>query len=246
MNFFSFVENPFTNEAKLDYKQLYWVAYEQQRLADIYSQTGATAQQQLGQGRQDVMGALGLAGQQAGQYLGQARGDVKQSIGQGRGDVLSQLQVGRGDVRASTEQGIGAIQAGTDAATGRLDPYAQTGQGALNVEAARAGAYGPEAQAQAFADYQSSPGQQWFQDQQEEALLRNASATGGLRGGSTQTALQEQAMGRASTNYQQDLMNLRSLGERGQAAAGQQGQFESVGGRLKVSYTVNKAVNSQD
>ena len=34
MNLFSFVDNPFTNEASIDYKKLYSVAYEQQRLAD--------------------------------------------------------------------------------------------------------------------------------------------------------------------------------------------------------------------
>lgn len=34
LNFYSFVKNPFTNEAYIDYKLLYEMAYEQQRLAD--------------------------------------------------------------------------------------------------------------------------------------------------------------------------------------------------------------------
>jgi len=34
MNLFSFVDNPFTDNAKIDYKKLYEISYEQQRLAD--------------------------------------------------------------------------------------------------------------------------------------------------------------------------------------------------------------------
>jgi len=73
------------------------------------------------------------------------------------------------------------------------------------------GVLGPERQAEAYANFNESEGQQYLRDQQEESLLRNAAAIGGLGGGRVRSALQEQAYGRAATNDQRYLDNINRL-----------------------------------
>lgn len=176
--------------------------------------TGSALAQQgaLRQGAQDAFGIVGGAFDQA------------------RGDVTGQLGAGLGALRAGVATGRGDISSARDAAIGYLDPYESTGQAALQREAALSGALGPEAQQAAFDAYTESPGQQFFRDRQEQALLRNAAATGQTGSGNVLTALQEQAQGIAAQNYQQDLENLRSLAGRGQQAATTQGGYQQQAG----------------
>jgi len=131
----------------------------------------------------------------------------------------------------------GVIDEAAGAGLGYFEPYRGAGEGAVNLEAAFTGALGPEAQAEAFANYSESPGQKFSRERQEQSLLRNQSATGGLGGGNILTALQEQAAGIASQNYNQDLSNLRSLAGRGQQAAGSSAGLEQWrGGGLSNVY----------
>ena len=67
--------------------------------------------------------------------------------------------------------------------------YAEIGPRSLDKQTAILGLDGPEAQAQAIAELESSPLFQSQIAQGEDAILQNASATGGLRGGNTQGAL---------------------------------------------------------
>jgi hypothetical protein len=60
---------------------------------------------------------------------------------------------------------------------------------ALQAQMAALGLSGPEAQQEYVAQQEQSPAFQALARQQEEALLQNASATGGLRGGNVQGAL---------------------------------------------------------
>ncbi|MCP4353335.1 MAG: hypothetical protein GY795_48420, partial [Desulfobacterales bacterium] len=149
-----------------------------------------------------------------------ARNDIGSGLSSSLSGLRSGLSTGRGDI---TQTSKGAIN--------RFNPYEETGRSALDKEAAFSGALGAEAQAEAFADYQASPGQKWLQQQQEQSLIRNAAATGGTQSGNVLSALQEQAAGRAAQNYQQDLGNLRSLAQRGQSAAGSQAGVQSQAGR---------------
>lgn len=160
----------------------------------------------------------------------QALGSVNQGFNQARGDITGQLDAGLSALRSGVATGRGDITSARDAAIGYLDPYQSAGQSALDREAALTGALGAEAQQAAFDEYNLSPGQQYFRDQQEQALLRNQSATGGLGSGNVLTALQEQAQGIASQQYQQDLENLRSLAGRGQQAATTQGGYQQTAG----------------
>jgi hypothetical protein len=80
------------------------------------------------------------------------------------------------------------VQAGTGAIS-QFQPFQQAGAQAFQQQQALAGLLGPEAQRQAIAGIETSPGFQANVRQGEEALLQRASATGGLRGGNIQAAL---------------------------------------------------------
>ena len=80
------------------------------------------------------------------------------------------------------------VSAGTGA-IGEFQPFQQAGQQAFQQQQALAGLLGPDAQRQAIAGIEQSPGFQANVQQGEEALLQRASATGGLRGGNIQAAL---------------------------------------------------------
>ena len=80
------------------------------------------------------------------------------------------------------------VQAGTGAIT-QFQPFQQAGQEAFQKQQALAGLLGPEAQQKAIAAIEGGAGYQAQIQAGEEALLQNASATGGLRGGNIQAAL---------------------------------------------------------
>lgn len=121
-----------------------------------------------------------------------------------------------------------------DATQANLQPFQDAGVGALTQQQALLGLSGQEAQQAAYTGLEESAGQRFLRDRQERALLRNASATGGLGGGNVQTALQQQAMGFA----QQDIQN--QFGRLGQLA-GQGQQAVTTGGQLGGQTATNIA-----
>ena len=120
-----------------------------------------------------------------------------------------------------------------------LAPYMQAGQGALGAQQALLGLGGPEAQQAAIAQIEQSPQFQAMVQQGESAILQNASATGGLRGGNTQAALAQFRPQMLSQLIQQQMANLGGLSGMGQQSAlgaagyGQQGA-QGVMGQLGV------------
>ncbi len=70
-----------------------------------------------------------------------------------------------------------------------LQPYVKIGPGALSEQMALAGLGKPEVQRRVIDDIQNGPQFAAMMQQGEDAILQNASATGGLRGGNTQRAL---------------------------------------------------------
>jgi len=129
-------------------------------------------------------------------------------------------------------------QAGASA-IGGLQPYAQAGAPALAQQQALLGLGTPGSQQQAIAALQASPQFKALQQQGENAILQNASATGGLRGGNVQAALaqfrpallsglieqQYNRLGGLSSLGQLTSQNIASMGQASgarQAAAGQQ------------------------
>jgi len=107
----------------------------------------------------------------------------------------------------------------------QLAPYRKAGKQALKQQQALLGLLGPEAQAQAYQAYTESPGQAFLRQRGEQALLRNAAATGGLGGGNVLSALQQQGIGFAQQDLQNQLARLTSLSEAGRGAAVNTGQF---------------------
>lgn len=120
-----------------------------------------------------------------------------------------------------------------------LGPSIEGGDQARQQQLALLGLLGPEAQQAAQDQFQQSPGQQFIRERQERALTRNQAAIGGLGGGNIRTALQEQAAGFASQDFNNQFNRLSSLSGAGQTAASNIGQF----GQQAASNTGNLLLN---
>ena len=112
-----------------------------------------------------------------------------------------------------------------------LKPYVEAGTPALQAQQALLGLGGPEAQQQAVAGLESSPMFQALARQGEEAMLQQASATGGLRGGNIQAALAQfrpQMLAQAIEQQYGRLGGLTALGQQSAAGVGSAG-MQSAG-----------------
>lgn len=97
-------------------------------------------------------------------------------------------------------------------------PYREVGQEAAQRQAALTGALGPEAQQQAFDEYQSSPALGYLQEQSERALMRNAAAMGGLGGGNVRQDLTKLTADLYGQDYQNQFNRLGDIATRGYGA----------------------------
>jgi hypothetical protein len=97
---------------------------------------------------------------------------------------------------------------------------------ALKQQQALLGLEGPEAQQAAINAIQNQPGFQSMVQQGENAMLQNASATGGLRGGNLQGAMAQfrpQMLAQAIQDQYSRLGGMTSLGQRSAAGVGAAG-----------------------
>lgn len=124
-------------------------------------------------------------------------------------------------LRQGLQGALGVIGRGAEVAGAELAPFSTGGLQAFNRQAALSGALGPEAQAEAIAGFTESPAQQFLREQGERAVLRGASATGGLGGGEVQKALQRHGIGLAAQEFDKAFGRLGALSEIGAGAAGQ-------------------------
>ena len=97
-------------------------------------------------------------------------------------------------------------------------PFINRGNVAGENLLALIGGRGREAEQEAIDNFIESPGQAFLRERQERAVLRNASATGGLRGGNVLQELQRQAFGRASTRLDNRINALSGVASGGQNA----------------------------
>lgn len=104
-----------------------------------------------------------------------------------------------------------------------LAPYAEGGEEALGAQRALIGLGGAEEQQAAIDQLQQSPGFLASVQTGEEAILQNASATGGLRGGNTQAALAQFRPQLLANSIQQQFQNLGGITSLGQNAAAMTG-----------------------
>lgn len=103
-----------------------------------------------------------------------------------------------------------------------LAPYVQGGNKALTAQQDLTGLNGTGPQQTAINGIQNGPQFQALESQGQNAILQNAAATGGLRGGNVQGALAQFAPGLLQNLIQQQYQNLGGLTTGGQNAAAMQ------------------------
>jgi hypothetical protein len=129
------------------------------------------------------------------------------------------IQQGAASQAASVDKGIATQQQMLDAFQKVLSPYVAAGNGALGAQQNLLGLNGNDAQQSAISAIQASPQFQALQQQGNDAILANASATGGLRGGNVQGALSQFSPALLSQLIQQQIGNLGGLSTMGENAA---------------------------
>jgi hypothetical protein len=113
-----------------------------------------------------------------------------------------------------------------------LRPYTEAGPGALTAQQDLLGLGGENAQQAAIAALEQSPQFAAMQQQGENAILANASATGGLRGGNTQAALAQfrpQVLSQLIGDQYSRLGGLVSIGQNAAAGVGNAGMATAAG-----------------
>lgn len=119
----------------------------------------------------------------------------------------------------STQLGIDEQRRQFDAVRQLLAPYASAGTGALSAQQGLLGLNGAPAQQSAIDALQNSPAFTSMTRSGENAILQNASATGGLRGGNVQGALAQFRPALLAQLIQQQFQNLGGITSLGQNAA---------------------------
>jgi len=158
-------------------------------------------------------------------FIGNAVGKVVGGI-TGASQQAKAAEAAAGTQAAYSQQAIEEQRRQFDILTELLRPYVEAGTPALQQQQAFLGLRGAPEQEAAISALEQSPLFQSAVRQGEEALLQQASATGGLRGGNIQAALAQfrPAMLQQQIAQQyQNLAGLTSLGQRsaaGQGAAG--------------------------
>lgn len=129
---------------------------------------------------------------------------------------------------AASDAAIAEQRRQFDAVRKLLEPYVTAGTSAISAQQNLIGLGGASEQQKAIEALQQSPQFQMLQQQGENAILQNASATGGLRGGNTQAALAQfrpQLLSQLIEQQYGRLGGLTGIGQAsaaGQAAAAQQ------------------------
>ncbi|MFA9203859.1 MAG: hypothetical protein ACEQSD_07665 [Flavobacteriales bacterium] len=131
---------------------------------------------------------------------------------------------------AASEMGVEENRRQFDFIQELMKPYVDSGKTALNQQMGMLGLNGAGSQQQSIDALQNSPFFQAQLNQGSNAILQQASATGGLRGGNTQGALAQFAPQLLQQTYQNQLSSIGQLATQGQnAAAGVGAQAANTG-----------------
>jgi hypothetical protein len=126
----------------------------------------------------------------------------------------------------ASEMGVEEQRRQFDAIQKLLKPYADAGLSGLSGQQDLIGINGTKAQQAAIGNINNSAEMQTYLQQGENAILQNASATGGLRGGNTQAALAQfrpQLLNQLINQRYQNLAGMTSLGQNAAAGTGNAG-----------------------
>ena len=143
-------------------------------------------------------------------------------IGASVGSAAMQSNAARSAAGAQTEaaeKGIAEQRRQFDRIQTLLEPYVSAGGTALSQQMALGGMSGPEAQQAAIAAIEGGQEFETLTRSGEEAILQNASATGGLRGGNVQSSLAQFRPQVLSSLINQQYGRLGGLTTLGQNAA---------------------------
>lgn len=119
----------------------------------------------------------------------------------------------------ASQQGMEEQRRQFEALQALMKPYVESGTGALAGQNDLLGLNGFDKQQSAIGNIENSPFFKSQYQQAENALLQNASATGGLRGGNFQEALADNRSNMLFQNVQGQLQNLSGVAANGQSAA---------------------------
>ena len=137
----------------------------------------------------------------------------------------------------ATEQGMAEQKRQFDLMQQLMNPYVQAGQQGLSGQQDLLGLNGFDKQQGAIGNIENSPFFKSQYQQAENALLQNAAATGGLRGGNFQEALADNRSNMLFNNVNQQLQNLSGVASNGQsAAAGLGGNAMTFGNNMAQGY----------
>lgn len=158
-----------------------------------------------------------------GDFLGDTIGGITGSKQQGKAaERAAQIQAGASD------QAIAEQRRQFDTLIELMSPYVTSGNQAIGQQGALIGLGGQQAQQDAISQLEQSPMFTSLLRQGENAMLQNASATGGLRGGNTQSALMQfrpDLLAQVINDQYSKLGGLTQIGQAsaaGQASAGMQ------------------------
>ena len=143
-------------------------------------------------------------------------------IGGSVGSAVMQSNAARsaaGEQTEAAEKGIEEQRRQFDRIQTLLEPYVGAGQTALSQQMALGGMSGPEAQQAAIAAIEGGQEFETLTRSGEEAILQQASATGGIRGGNVQSSLAQFRPQVLSSLINQQYGRLGGLTTLGQNAA---------------------------
>lgn len=150
--------------------------------------------------------------------------------------ALAQLQPQGGGAAAqpttaTPQYGLSGLEGAYQTGIDQLSPYQQTGAAANTRLADYLGLGGPEAQATAFQNFQSSPYTDQVRKNAERAILQNASATGSVGSGNTLDQLYQNAAGLFLDDFYTQGLGLSDMANRGfGAATNAAGMYSNLGG----------------
>jgi hypothetical protein len=159
-----------------------------------------------------VIAAAVIGSTVVGAYAADKAGDAQQDAAKQQGKAA--------------DKGIALQEKQFDAIQKLLAPYVEAGTSAVGAQKDLIGLGDPGAQQRAIAALQGSPQFQALTQQGEDAILANASATGGLRGGNTQSALAQfrpQLLAQLIEQQYGRLGGLTSVGQNAAAGVGNAG-----------------------
>lgn len=157
---------------------------------------------------------------------------IGNAIGNVVGGITGAKQAGEAAARAgelqyqATQEGVAEQRRQFDEVVKLMTPYITAGTGALSQQQAFLGLTTPEQQQAAISAIEQSPQMQAMAQQGENAILQNAAATGGLRGGNIQSALGQFRPQLLSNLIEQQYGRLGGLAQLGQAS----GAFQAAQG----------------